>query len=48
MPEFLKIGIESTDDMPLRKKSLGKSGIWGNFQFLEIEGNFRGRGQTNG
>ncbi len=33
MPEFLKIEIDSTNDMPLRKKLLGNSGIWGSFQF---------------
>ncbi len=27
MPEFLKIVIDSPDDMPFGKKSLGKSGI---------------------
>ncbi len=32
MPEFLKIEINSTDDMPLRKKLLDNSRIWGNFQ----------------
>ena len=49
MPGFLKIEIDSTDDMPFRKKSLGNSGIWGNFQFPGNWGKFfGGRGQTNG
>ena len=31
MPEFLKMEINSTNDAPLAKKSLGNAGIWGNF-----------------
>ncbi len=33
MLEFLKIVIDGTNDMPFGKKSLGKSEIYGNFQF---------------
>ncbi len=40
MPKFLKIEIESTGDMPLRKKWLGNSGIWGNFQIPGNRGKF--------
>ncbi len=46
MPEFLKIEIDSTDDMPLRKKSLSHSGIPENFQFPGNLGKFWGEGSN--